>query len=69
MITETNKFVPFIPLSKDSDCGFNALFYCSNKKIGDIVIDCSYTKNTFKQIEIENSKKEQENENLKNKIN
>ena len=48
MITETNKFVPFIPLSKDSDCGFNALFYCSNKKIGDIVIDCSYTKNTFK---------------------
>ena len=31
-------------ISKDSDCGFNALFYCSNDEKGDIVIDCSYTK-------------------------
>ena len=38
MITDPNKLVPFIPLSKDSDGGFNALFYCSNKKEGDIVI-------------------------------
>ncbi len=44
MITDPNKLVPFIPLSKDSDGGFNALFYCSNDKEGDIVIDCSYTK-------------------------
>ena len=48
MITDPNKLVLFIPLSKDSDGGFNALFYCSNKKEGDIVINCSYTKNTFK---------------------
>ena len=44
MITEPNKLVPFIPLSKDSDGGFNSLFYCSNGDEGDIIIDCSYTK-------------------------
>ena len=44
MITNPNKLVPFIPLSKDSDGGFNSLFYCSNGDEGDIIIDCSYTK-------------------------
>ena len=44
MITDPNKLVPFIPLSKDSDGGFNSLFYCSNGDEGDIIIDCSYTK-------------------------
>ena len=44
MITDPKKLVPFIPLSKDSDGGFNSLFYCSNGEEGDIIIDCSYTK-------------------------
>ena len=44
MITDPKKLVPFIPLSKDSDGGFNSLFYCSNGNEGDIIIDCSYTK-------------------------
>ena len=44
MITDPNKLLPFIPLSKDSDGGFNSLFYCSNGDEGDIIIDCSYTK-------------------------
>jgi len=44
MITEPRKLIPFIPLSKDSDGGFNSLFYCSNGDEGDIIIDCSYTK-------------------------
>ena len=44
MITDPNKLLPFIPLSKDSDGGFNSLFYCSNGNEGDIIIDCSYTK-------------------------
>ena len=48
MIIDPNKLEPFILLSKDHDGGFNALFYWSNKKEGDIVINCSYTKNTFK---------------------
>ena len=44
MITDPNKLKPFIPLSKDSDGGYNSLFYCSNEDEGDIIIDCSYTK-------------------------
>ena len=44
MITNPNNLLPFIPLSKDSDGGFNSLFYCSNGDEGDIIIDCSYTK-------------------------
>ena len=44
MITDPNKLKPFIPLSKDSDGGYNTLFYCSNGDEGDIIIDCSYTK-------------------------
>ena len=44
MITDPKKLLPFIPLSKDSDGGFNSLFYCSNGDEGDIIIDCSYTK-------------------------
>ena len=38
MITDPNKLVPFFPLSKDSDGGFNSLFYCSNGNEGDIII-------------------------------
>ena len=44
MITNPEKLKPFIPLSKDSDGGYNSLFYCSNGDEGDIIIDCSYTK-------------------------
>ena len=44
MITDPKKLIPFIPLSKDSDGGYNSLFYCSNGNEGDIIIDCSYTK-------------------------
>lgn len=44
MITDPKRLLPFIPLSKDSDGGFNSLFYCSNGTEGDIIIDCSYTK-------------------------
>ncbi len=44
MITDPNKLLPFIPLSKDSDGGYNSIFYCSNGDEGDIIIDCSYTK-------------------------
>ena len=44
MITDPKKLIPFIPLSKDSDGGFNSIFYCSNGSEGDIIIDCSYTK-------------------------
>ena len=44
MITDPKRLLPFIPLSKDSDGGFNSLFYCSNGNEGDIIIDCSYTK-------------------------
>ena len=44
MITDPKKLLPFVPFSKDSDGGFNSLFYSSNDDKGDIVIDCSYTK-------------------------
>ena len=35
---------PFVPFSRDSDGGYNSLFYGSNNEKGDIIIDCSYTK-------------------------
>ena len=44
MITDPEKLKPFIPFSKDSDGGFNSLFYSSNDDKGNIFIDCSYTK-------------------------
>ena len=44
MVTNPERLKPFIPFSKDSDGGFNSIFYCSNGKEGDIIIDCSYTK-------------------------
>ena len=44
MITDPKKLDPFIPFSKDSDGGFNSVFYSSNDNKGDIVVDCSYTK-------------------------
>ena len=44
MITDPKKLLPFVPFSKDSEGGFNSLFYSSNDDKGDIVIDCSYTK-------------------------
>ena len=50
MITDPNKLLPFIPLSKDSDGGINSLFYNGNDARGDgtgegdIFIDCAYTK-------------------------
>ena len=44
MITDPEKLKPFIPFSKDSDGGFNSLFYSSNDDKGDIVIDCSFSK-------------------------
>ena len=44
MITDPKKLWPFVPFSKDSEGGFNSLFYSSNDEKGDIVIDCSYTK-------------------------
>ena len=44
MITDPKALEPWVPFSKDSDGGFNALFYGSNDEKGDIVIDCSYTK-------------------------
>ena len=44
MITDPEKLQPFVPFSKDSDGGFNSVFYSSNDDKGDIVIDCSYTK-------------------------
>ena len=44
MITDPKLLEPFIPFSKDSDGGFNSVFYCSNDDKGDIVVDCSYTK-------------------------
>ena len=44
MITDPVELEPFVPFSKDSDGGFNSLFYSSNDNKGDIVIDCSYTK-------------------------
>ena len=37
-----------VVFSKDSDGGFNALFYSSNDEKGDIVIDCSYSKFFFR---------------------
>ena len=44
MITNPKALEPWVQFSKDSDCGFNSLFYCSYDEKGDIVIDCSYTK-------------------------
>ena len=44
MITDPNLLKPFVPFSKDSDGGFNSVFYSSNDNKGDIVVDCSYTK-------------------------
>ena len=44
MITDPKKLEPFVPCSKDSDGGFNSVFYSSNDDKGDIVVDCSYTK-------------------------
>ena len=44
MITDPNRLWPFVPFSKDSEGGYNSLFYSSNDNHGDIVIDCSYTK-------------------------
>ena len=44
MITDPKKLEPFVPFSKDSDGGFNSVFYSSNDDKGDIVVDCSYTK-------------------------
>jgi hypothetical protein len=44
MITDPNLLKPFVPFSKDSDGGFNSIFYSSNDDKGDIVVDCSYTK-------------------------
>jgi len=44
MITEPKLLFPFVPFSKDSDGGFNSVFYSSNDDKGDIVVDCSYTK-------------------------
>ena len=44
MITDPNDLAPFVPFSKDSDGGFNSVFYSSNDDKGDIVVDCSYTK-------------------------
>ena len=44
MITDPKLLWPFIPFSKDSDGGFNSVFYSSNDDKGDIVVDCSYTK-------------------------
>ena len=42
------QYIPFIPFMKDSDNGISALFYpggrVANKLIGDIIIDCGYTK-------------------------
>ena len=43
-INNPEKLKPFVPFSRDSDGGYNSLFYGSNDKHGDIVIDCSYTK-------------------------
>lgn len=43
MITEPKLFEPFVPFSKDSDGGFNSVFYLSNGDEGDIVVYCSYT--------------------------
>ena len=43
-INDPEKLKPFVPFSRDSDGGYNSLFYGSNDKHGDIVIDCSYTK-------------------------
>ena len=44
MITDPKALEPWVPFSKETDGGFNALFYGSNDEKGDIVIDCSYTK-------------------------
>ena len=44
MITDPKLLEPFVPFSKDSDGGFNSVFYSSNDDKGDIVVDCSYTK-------------------------
>ena len=44
MIIDPNLWKLFIPFSKDSDGGFNSVFYSSNDNEGDIVVDCSYTK-------------------------
>jgi hypothetical protein len=44
MITDPKLLAPFVPFSKDSDGGFNSVFYSSNDDKGDIVVDCSYTK-------------------------
>ena len=52
MITDSKQLWPFVPFSKDSDGGFNSLFYSSNDNKGDIVIDCSYTK-FFLEMETE----------------
>jgi hypothetical protein len=37
MITDPKKLEPFIPFSKDSDGGFNSVFYSSNDNKGDIL--------------------------------
>ena len=47
MITDTKILQPFVPFSKDSDGGFNLVFYSSIDNKGDIVIDLSYTKFFF----------------------
>ena len=44
MITDPKELAPFVPFSKDSDGGYNSVFYSSNDDKGDIVVDCSYTK-------------------------
>ena len=44
MVTGSQLLKPFVPFSKDSNGGFNSVFYSSNDDKGDIVVDCSYTK-------------------------
>ena len=44
MITDAKLLLPLVPFSKDSDHGFNSVFYSFNNNKGDIVVNCSYTK-------------------------
>jgi hypothetical protein len=37
MITDAKLLLPFVPFSKDSDGGFNSVFYSSNDNKGDIL--------------------------------
>ena len=47
MVTGSQLLKPFVPFSKDSNGGFNSVFYSSGDDKGDIVVDCSYTKFFF----------------------